>query len=207
MRKQGSILLMIAVVSMATTLIAQTGRSEISLDYGANFSKESDGNQVAQKPTTSGGFLASYRYTLPRYGGVELSYGFTRNNQNYTVADPFTGFQSLQSIQTNIHQATGAFVLSPHKTVRLTPFVLAGGGVLVFSPTNAASNSGIGASTQSKGTFLYGGGVDYQLFHRVAARLQYRGYLYKAPDFSVPGLTTGVWAHMAQPSAGLVFKF
>jgi outer membrane immunogenic protein len=206
MRKQASILLMIAVVSMAMTVMAQTGRSEISLDYGGNFSKESDGNQVAQKSTTSGGFLASYRYTLHRYGVVELSYGFTRNNQNYTVADPFTGFQSLQSIQTNIHQATGSFAHASQNgrahTLRAGRRRSAG----VQSDQRSFQFRDRSQHAEQR-TFLYGGGVDYQLFHRVAARLQYRGYLYKAPDFSVPGLTTGAWGHMAQPSAGLVFKF
>jgi hypothetical protein len=38
--------------------------------------------------------------------------------------------------------------------------------------------------------------------------LQYRGLLYKAPDFRVPSLLfTGAKGHMAEPSAGIVLKF
>lgn len=156
MGKKASVL-MIAVLSMSTMLMAQSGRSEVSVDYGANFSKESDGNQLAQVPTTSGGFLAGYQYALSHYGSVELSYGFTRNSQNFTIMDAFTGFQSSESVQTNVHQITAAVVIK-RNVRKLNPFVLAGSGVLLFSPTDTANNASLGASTQTKPVFLYGGG-------------------------------------------------
>ena len=77
----------------------------------------------------------------------------------------------------------------------------------------------IPASQQTKPTFLYGGGLDYQVFslvplirrstltHHLALRLQYRGLLYKAPDFKVQNLFTGAREHMAEPTIGVVVKF
>jgi len=63
-------------------------------------------------------------------------------------------------------------------------------------------------ATQTKPTFVYGGGVDYNVFtQHVALRLQYRGLLYKAPDYKFPGFFTGDSGHMAEPSIGVVFKF
>ena len=44
------------------------------------------------------------------------------------------------------------------------------------------------------------------VFH-LALRLQYRGLLYKAPDFKVQNLFTGDQGHLAEPSAGIVIKF
>jgi hypothetical protein len=42
----------------------------------------------------------------------------------------------------------------------------------------------------------------------LALRLQYRGLLYKVPDFHVPSLFfTGAKGHMAEPSVGIVVKF
>jgi hypothetical protein len=41
----------------------------------------------------------------------------------------------------------------------------------------------------------------------VALRLQYRGLIYKAPDFNVQNLFTGAKGHMAEPSVGIVVKF
>jgi hypothetical protein len=31
--------------------------------------------------------------------------------------------------------------------------------------------------------------------------------VYKAPDFNLTGLNTDSWTHIAQPSAGIVFRF
>jgi hypothetical protein len=69
---------------------------------------------------------------------------------------------------------------------------------------------------ESQIALMYGGGVDCTIpkFHRFALRLQYRGFLYNAPDFKVDATTgaslsffTGARGHMAEPSAGLVFRF
>ena len=67
---------------------------------------------------------------------------------------------------------------------------------------------------QTELAYLYGAGVDYRLPWRFALRLQYRGLLYKAPDFKVNPITgsavnfsTGSKGHMAEPSIGLVFRF
>jgi hypothetical protein len=38
-------------------------------------------------------------------------------------------------------------------------------------------------------------------------RAEYRGYVYKAPDFNLASLNTDAWTHTAQPSAGIVFRF
>jgi hypothetical protein len=67
--------------------------------------------------------------------------------------------------------------------------------------------------------FLYGGGLDYRIFSSIplirrypasehlALRLQYRGLVYKAPDFNISGLFTGAYGHLAEPSAGIVIQF
>jgi hypothetical protein len=74
----------------------------------------------------------------------------------------------------------------------------------------------LGASTQTELAFMYGLGVDYQLprYSKFALRMQYRGFLYKAPDFKVDANSgsmvnffTGGKEHMAVPSIGIVFKF
>jgi opacity protein-like surface antigen len=183
--------------------LAQTSRSEVSASITGNFSKESDGQDVMQTPSQSAGFLANYRYFFGSKSAVDLNYGYTRNDQNYFFNNPFGG----ASIQSNVHEATAAYVFVPFKSHRLSPFVLAGGGALIFSPTNTFNNSFVGAETQAQGAFLYGAGADYTLFGGVAVRAQYRGLLYKAPDFNVPGFSTGGWGHMAEPTVGLVFRF
>jgi hypothetical protein len=72
------------------------------------------------------------------------------------------------------------------------------------------------AAKQTQLAVQYGLGVDYRIpsLTRLALRLQYRGFLYKDPDFKIDANSgsavtffTGARSHMAEPSVGLVFRF
>ena len=88
--------------------------------------------------------------------------------------------------------------------MNLKPFMLAGSGALVFDPRNASI---AGTQRQAKAAFVYGGGVDYDLTHHLALRAEYRGLVYKTPDFNLGGLNADKVTHTAQPSAGIVIRF
>jgi outer membrane immunogenic protein len=94
----------------------------------------------------------------------------------------------------------------PIRISKFSPYVLGGGGSLIFHPTENGS-SVLGADTQAKGAFLYGVGTNYVLSRHFSVRAEYRGYVYKSPDFGVSALTTASWTHNAQPSAGIVYRF
>jgi len=196
------------VVTAATLLVlactaqAQDSRSQVSLSATANISKQSEGNEIIQDPTQSGGVVLSYRFTFRRRMAAEINYGFTRNAQNFTIAGP-----EFAPIQTDIHEVTAAYVFAPQGSGRLKPFLRLGGGGLIFSPTSTFNNTSFGVSSQTRPAGLFGGGVDYKLRGGLALRLQYRGLIYKAPDFGVADFTTGSWGIMSEPSAGLVFNF
>jgi opacity protein-like surface antigen len=189
-----------------TSMALAQSRSDVSINAFGSFVTQSSGQQVTLAPTTSAGFLATYRHALKQRHALELNYAFTRNSQNYTVTD-LSGNQSLNSIRSNVHEATADYVFTPRKSARLSPFLLAGGGALIFSPVNNSNNTALGAATEAKGVFLYGGGADYRLLHNIALRLQYRGLVYQAPDFNIFGYSTGTWQHTAEPSAGVVYRF
>jgi opacity protein-like surface antigen len=110
-------------------------------------------------------------------------------------------------VQANIHEATAAAVVTAPSIWRLRPYVLAGTGALAFVPTRNAGAFVPGADTQSKAVFLYGGGADYNFTKHFAFRLEYRGFVYKRPDFGLITLRTDATTHTAQPSAGIVFQF
>jgi opacity protein-like surface antigen len=192
----GAFLLLLSI-----SAVAQDGRSEISVQGTGFFTKDSDNNGIQNQATNSGGFLVGYRYAIRRWLAAEANYGYTRNTQTYT-----TGLASAR-VQSNVHEITGAAVATVPYFGRLRPFVLAGGGVLVFDPTSNAGATVISASTQTRGAFLYGAGADYFLTNHWGLRAEYRGLVYKAPDFNVAGLNPDTWTHVAQPSAGIVFRF
>ena len=89
----------------------------------------------------------------------------------------------------------------------INTYALAGGGGLIFDPTGNFGDSVPGGSTQGRGAFLYGAGADHAFTRHLSLRAEYRGFVYKNPDFGLHALNTGSWAHTAQPSAGIVFHF
>ena len=174
----------LAVVSI--TAVAQENRSEISIQGTGFFTKDTDGNGIRQHATDTGGFLVGYRYSLNRWLAAEANYGYDRNTQIY-----FGG--TAARVESNIHQITGSAVVKLPSFARLQPYALAG---------NFAR-----ATTQTKGAFVYGAGADYAFTRHISLRAEYRGYIYKAPDFNLAGVNTDSWTHIAQPSAGIVFHF
>lgn len=77
----------------------------------------------------------------------------------------------------------------------------------MFDPTGNAGGNFAGATTETRGAFVYGAGADYAFTRHISLRAEYRGYLYKAPDFNLTRLNTDSWTHIAQPSDGIVFVF
>lgn len=184
----------------SVTAVAQESRSEISLQGTGFFTKDSDGNGVQNHVRNTGGFLIGYRYNINRWLAAETNYGYDRNTQMYFGS-------GLGRVQSNVHQVTGDAVVKLPAVFRLQPYALAGGGGLMFDPTGNAGGSFAGATWQARGAFVYGAGADYAVSRHITVRAEYRGYVYKVPDFNVASLNTNAWTHMAQPSAGIVFHF
>ena len=87
------------------------------------------------------------------------------------------------------------------------PYALAGAGALVFNPTDDARTINAGIDRQAKATFVYGGGVNFDVAHNFGVRAEYRGLVYKAPDFKLENLNLDKVTHLAQPSVGFFFRF
>jgi opacity protein-like surface antigen len=194
----------IVLLSLGLTLgaAAQESRSEISLQGTGFFTRDTTGQGISRTTTDTGGFQVGYRYNINRWLAAEADYGFDRNTQKY-----FGGFGGSR-VQTNVHAVTGDVVVKlPLPIRRVSTYALAGGGGLIFDPTG--NNGGFipGATTQGRGAFLYGAGADYALTRRVSLRAEYRGFVYKNPDFGLTALNTDSWTHTAQPSAGIVLHF
>ncbi len=191
--------LIASALLLSTMAIAQDTKSEVTIQGMGTFTKNSTGNGIENQVTQSGGALVGYRYNFNHWLAAEADYAWTRNSQQY-----FGG--TVGRIQTNLHEVTGAAVVKLPEFRRLQPFVMAGGGAIVFDPTNDVTNIS-GATRQTRGAFLYGGGADYPLSKRFAIRAQYRGLVYKTPTFNLAGLNNDKWTHQAQASAGIVLRF
>jgi opacity protein-like surface antigen len=191
------------VLVSASGAMAQEGRwQEIGVQGTGFFTKDSSGNGINQHATDVGGLLLSYRYHFNRWLAADASYGYARNTQqNFTSSGRF-------GVQANVHQATGALVVTPPRRIfGLNPYILGGAGALVFDPTGNAGGFIAGAQSQARAAFVYGGGADYELSKHFMLRAEYRGFVYERPDFGLDALHSGATTHAAQPSAGIVFRF
>lgn len=190
------------VILLTLGVSAQESRSEISLQGTGFFTKDSNGQGISRTATDTGGFLVGYRYHFNRWLSAEANYGWNRDTQKYFSSGGFS------RIQADVHTATADAVISlPFGIARFNPYVLGGGGSLIFHPTGNAGGFVPGADTQAKGTFVYGAGANYTLTKHVSLRAEYRGYVYKDADFGLKALNSDSWTHTAQPSAGIAFRF
>jgi opacity protein-like surface antigen len=187
----------------ASSVMAQEGRwQEMSVQGTGFFTKDSSGNGINQHATDTGGFLLSYRYHFNTWLAADASYSHARNaQQNFTSSGPF-------SAQANVHQATGALVVTvPRRVFRLHPYFLAGAGALVFDPTGNRGGFVLERRAGPWQRLCHGGGADYDLSIHFALRAEYRGFVYGRPDFDLASLHSGATTHTAEPSAGIVFRF
>lgn len=188
------------LVLFSTAAMAQVEqRSQITVQGTALITKDSNTGFATHSATESGGFLVGYSYQFNGWAGVEGNYGYTRNTQNYLA------FSGNSSVRADMHEATGSFVIHiPTRIAHVRPYALAGGGVLIFDPVD---NFQTGIDRQTRGTFVYGGGVNYDITRNFGVRAEYRGLVYKAPDFKVSALNLDKFTHLAQPSVGFYFRF
>jgi opacity protein-like surface antigen len=199
-----SMLLLAAILLFMSLLaVAQESRSEISAQGTGFFTGSTSGNGINYRATETAGVLGTYRYRLSRRISIEGAYGITRDAQEFVESG------GSFRVPSYVHQATGAFVMRlpgfGHR--KLSPYFLLGGGATIFEPQANSLNSVAGAQTQTRGTFMYGGGFDYAVASRLSLRLEYRGLVYAPPDFGFTGITTNSTTQTALPSVGVAYRF
>ena len=193
--------LAIILVLFGISSWAQEARHELTVQGSGFFQKQTTNNGITNEPSNSGGVMAGYRFNLNNWLAVEGDYDYFRNHQTFQASSGTT------YIPMNVHAATGTAIvkLPSFKVPRVkvvSPFVLAGGGAMFFDPRGESV-----LGVQTRAAFVYGGGVDVPISKHFLVRAQYRGFVYKTPDFEMTSLKVDKYTHSAVPSAGLVFTF
>ena len=199
--------LAVVMAALAVAGHAQVeGKLDLSVSGGSIFGKNisQPTSAVSLSPHYSAAVFGSVRYHVNHLHAVEIDLGHAGTSQIF-VRPPDTFI-----VNADVFEFSGSYVLTPYHDRRLQPFLFAGVAGLHWSPNNQWIDQvqvNFGAVRQNSLAFSYGGGADYTLWRRLALRLQYRGLIYRAPDFGVPNLFISAKDHMAEPAAGLVFKF
>ena len=180
--------------------MAQTLKNlEGAVNIFGQFSGTSNGNGVKDSPTDSLGVVTTVRQSFHPWLGYEINYGYTRFTERYSTV-PF-------GVQNNLHEASGAYLLQGPTIpiLGLQPFGAVGVGGLLFLPTTVGGQK---YNQQWRVPLLYEVGVNYPLFtSHFGLRLQYRGLVYKTPDFNSAQLTTNTRRQTSEPSAGAYLRF
>lgn len=179
-------------------------RTDISASLYGTFTGTSSGNGTLQSPSNQAGGLLEIRHIANPLVGFEATYAYNRADQSYsaivacglgcTVTNPVT-------VASNAHEVTGDWLASL-KVASFRPFVLAGGGLLLSVPAGGQLNT----NSVTKGVFVYGAGMDWEVLPHLGFRAQYRGNLYQAPALSTVFNSTGSLVHTAEPMIGIFLR-
>lgn len=172
-------------------------KQEVTVLGFGHFLKSTTSDGAQNKADNTGGVLASYRYFFNQHNGVELNYAFSDYTARYSTASTPT------SLDNRSHEISAAYIYRIVTINRITPFVEAGVGGIVFDPKNFA-----GSSTQARATFVYGGGADVNLSRHLYLRGEYRGLVYNSPTWDVSSLNgMARVTHAAEPAVGIGYRF
>ncbi len=193
MRKLG---LAFILVLISVSAWAQEDKYEVTVQGSGVFPKQTAKGALTNKPTSSGGVMVGFRTNLSNRFAVEGDYDYFRNSQK------FSGVSGVTRVPMNVHAVTAVGIVRLPTLRNVKTFALAGAGVMVIEPRETFANG-----DQYRGVFVYGGGADVPVARHVALRAEYRGFVYKVPDFDTSALKIDKFTHAAVPSAGLVLTF
>jgi len=202
--KRFTVVTVVLLLTFSAFALAQDVKHEITVQGTGFISKETTNNGLINDPTNSAGFVIGYRYNLNRWFGFEGDFDYFRTSQKCQ------GIGTPASVKTNGYAGTGSLVVKIPVSSYVRPYALVGGGGIVFDPRDNSS-----FSSQARGTLVYGGGADIPLtkagsdnwLKHVSLRTEYRGFVYKVPDFGRSALNVNKFTHTAVPSVGLVWSF
>ncbi len=182
---------------------AQESRQDVSFSGTGFFGPQAEGNGARLNSTGSLGLLTSYRYMLTPRSALEVNYSFTQNQQKYVVS--FNG-PNGQRIHSREQEITGAYVYSLNFK-RFSPFAEVGVGGLIFTPIRDFGTQTLDTKQNTNIGGLFGGGVAYELSPSFDLRLEYRGFLVKAPDYGVADFKTNRYEVFSIPAFGVAYHF
>jgi hypothetical protein len=172
-------------------------RLDLSINALGQFTGSSSGNGVVDDPSSSAGGLASVRQSFHPWLGYEINWSYTRFTEQYS-SFPF-------GVQNNVMEFTGAYLFQAPKLILVQPFAAVGTGALFFLPTTSGGQQ---SSLQTRMPLLYELGLNWPILtEHFGARLEYRDFVYRTPDFNRAMFKTGATRQTSEPAAGIYVRF
>jgi opacity protein-like surface antigen len=195
------IFLLGALMLSAAAGFAQESRQDVSISAFGLYGPQVHGaTNVVMTPTTSLGALVSYRFLLTPRSGLELNYSFAQNT-NYFL---YGGSPTQNPVKTRQQEMSAAYVFGL-SFKRYNPFLQAGPAALISTPILSGTYT-LDAKQKTNVGGLFGGGLAYELSPSFDIRVEYRGIVAKAPNFTSV-LTTNRYELISMPSVGVAYHF
>jgi opacity protein-like surface antigen len=147
------------------------------------------------------GVLGSYRYMVTPRSALELNYGFAQNSLKY-----FTSSIQNGEVHARQQEISGAYVYTRNYG-RFNPFVQLGVGGMIFTPIRDSGTHQLDAKQNTNVGALFGGGLAYELSPSFDLRVEYRGFLLKAPDFGKTEFKSNRYEVIEMPTVGFAYHF
>jgi outer membrane immunogenic protein len=90
---------------------------------------------------------------------------------------------------------------------RFSPFLEAGVGGLIFTPIRDFATQSLDTKQNTNIGGLFGGGVAYELSPSWDIRVEYRGFIVKAPDYGIQDFKTNRYEIFSIPAVGMAYHF
>ena len=181
---------------------AQESRQDVSFSGTGIFGPTVHGAaNVVQQQTGALGLLISYRYMADSHSALEANYSFAQDDQRFV-----TSFEPYARIHSRMQEATAAYVYS-FNLKRYSPFGEIGVGTLIFTPVLDQGTNLLGTKSSKGVAGLFGGGLAYELSPSFDIRVEYRGFVTKAPDFGGSNFNANRYEIISMPVIGVAYHF
>ena len=193
------ILFLIVFLSGTINLSAQE-RVEASLNGSVLSLNSATNNGVTRAGSIAGGASGALRFWFTPSHGVEFNYGHANDAQQVTING------AKISLDSGVHEVSGAYIFRLRSNPRVQPFFGAGAAFLQFNPKKDQQFNPVPQS-QNKPGLLYTAGVDYMFNQHFGMRLQFRGLVFAASSFMVETFRSNTMHQMSEPTVGFVYRF
>ena len=180
-------------------------QTDVGLSGYATFTSGTKGNGTQQTPTNSAGGMLELRHIVSPLIGYEMTFSYNPANQAYAPNPGACGLACRNDVTKISGKSSEVAIdyVASYKVGNLRPFVVGGLGFFMVFP----GPTPFGNNTSVRPTYVYGGGLDWNIGQHLGVRLQYRGNYYKAPNVSAIYPATGVFTQTMEPMGGVFYRF
>lgn len=170
------------------------GNSELFIGGGAQFARATQANSVPLSTTNVPSGQVDFRFHVNDWTAIGV---------RYAIGFPVQSYGNAFHVRARSQEFSFEYVVTVPTQGGIRPFLEVGPGLINFTPQG--SNNTPGAQSEKKATLNFGGGLNFPLTRHFALRLEYRGLMYRVPDFHL--ITIGKWNLLSEPDIGLVWHF